>query len=156
MDEVEEARSRVLKAVCFLVALGIIPMLFTIGTLREHYRRLHVLNEGASVSATVTSSNDKGYRNLCLVEYQFQGSTTLHTGSIISCPMMDQHPVGSAIAVRYDPSAPDDSLAVGEVSWPPMTAAAVLLMSAWLFFVALIGFALLQRKRRGHPQDGEA
>ena len=135
---------RALGAATFLIFLAVIPAAFVWGTLAEHSRRERVLNQGETASAVVARSDDQGDKRLCKVEYRLNHAGSFYAGNVVSCELMERHPKGSLIEVRYEAGRPDQSLAVGDHLWPPMTVAAVLLSAAWLFVAVLIAFILGQ------------
>lgn len=97
----------------------------------EHARRVSVLRSGESVLARVTRSHRINSRE-CVVQYQFSFAGSDYVGGEGECALVNSHPVGSQLVVRFTRSAPEESVAVGSNVWPD-----------WIGISALIGMSLL-------------
>lgn len=129
-----------------LLLVALVPCLFAYGSWAEHQRRSYILQQGQSVLAAVTKSDDDGYRKLCKVEYVVQWEGDAYNGSIIDCATMQRYPKGSFIPVRLDPRDPGNSLAVGEDTWPPMSIVPVLLAPPLLLLASIFIYSFIRRR----------
>ncbi|MEO5706152.1 MAG: DUF3592 domain-containing protein [Alteraurantiacibacter sp.] len=139
------AIKRLLKGLAALTVLGLIvslPLaLIGYAGLTERDRRIEVLNTGRSATAIVTESSKLTTRS-CAFTYQFQSNGQIHIGGEGGCPLVSDHPVGSAVIVRFDPKDPENSVAVGADLWPGWSIVPVLLGATLLllgcFFLYLV------------------
>ncbi|WP_372340560.1 DUF3592 domain-containing protein [Sphingomonas sp. BT-65] len=119
----------------------------------EHQRRVEVLSAGLSSSAIVTQSSDGWSSRGCSFTYRFRFGGRLYEGGEGGCSLVEGHPVGSTLSIRFDPNDPENSVAVGADLWPgwaivPVLIAVSLLPLGGVFAYALITGAPRSRRRK--------
>jgi hypothetical protein len=153
--------TRALKGLTALALLGLLVSLplTLIGYLAqvEHVRRVEVLATGFSASARVTKSFSWSSRG-CAFTYNFTYNGKLYEGGEGGCPLVADHPVGSALNIRFDPNDPRHSVAVGADHWPGWSIVPYLLAVPLLILGGLTAFAIIrgpQRSRRWRNAAGQ-
>ena len=96
----------------------------------EHRSREHVYNVGETGTAIVTASFE-GLR-YCSFSYQFTYKGQAYEGGTGGCPLIAEHPVGSAVDIRFLENDPQRSFPVGGEMWP-----------SWVVVLVLIGIPIV-------------
>jgi hypothetical protein len=128
-----------------LLALIISIPLVLIGraAMIEHERRVEVLSTGIIASAVVTKSSQLTSRG-CSFRYRFQINGLNYEGGEGGCPLVDTHPVGSSLTVRFNPREPHNSVAVGAALWPGWAIVPALLALPLLFLGGVVAYAIVR------------
>jgi hypothetical protein len=87
---------------------------------RNNVRALH----GRAVAATVIEPSSK---QQCQVAYEYMWKGQRYKDRLVSCPVLNAHPVGSELLVRVDPERPGHSIEPNQSPWPPEAAIPMLL-----------------------------
>jgi hypothetical protein len=138
---------KLLGAAAFLLLLAAIPLsLIWYLAAAEHDRRVAVLEQGVVASAIVTDSYSKG--RSCRFEYHFSVNGVRYKGGEGGCPLVDSHPVGSSVRIRFNPEDPHNSVAIGAALWPGWAIVPLALGLPILFFGILFMFSAIRDARR--------
>jgi hypothetical protein len=146
--------SRLFKGLLAVAALSVIcaiPLaLISYFASAEHVRRVDVIRSGKIASATVFESSSP-LRGSCAFAYKFSANRRVYTGGDGGCRLVDNHPVGSSLTVRFDPSDPGNSVAEGGDLWPGWTVVP-LLISLPLLVLAIIAIYAVFRNAFQRPK----
>jgi len=120
---------------------------------KEHQRRENVLAHGNLATATIAEA--KWIGRGCAFSYIFVFRDKAYKGGEGGCRLVQTHPVGSSVSVRFFPSDPENSIAVGADRWPawgiiPVLLALPLLLLGAVVFAAIVAeaFKAPSRKKR--------
>lgn len=116
-------------------------------TIMEYRFREHVYNHGETGTAIVTAAFE-GLR-YCSFSYQFTYKGQAYEGGTGGCPLIAEHPVGSAVDIRFLENDPQKSFPVGGEMWPSWVAVLVLFgIPILLMLGTAIQYHLLGDRRR--------
>ncbi len=145
-----------------------IPVLFPIAfvgmlvlavwVVRDHHRRLDLLDHGATAQARVIFSGETtGRGSHCQVDFRFDLDERSYPGSTTQCTIRDAYPTGSMVPVRYDPSDPAGVMAQGDLTWNALVAVPIMLLPLLILTLLLglapsmLGYAPVRKRARRSP-----
>lgn len=148
-----------LKGLASLIALALVCAVPLAGIWHaatvEHDRRAYVLKRGAATLAVVTESYWSLRHRSCRFRYIFLVDGVRFEGGEGGCPLVDTHPVGTTLSVRFDPADPAHSIPVGADLWPGWAAMPPLLALALLPLAGVFAYAIIRNPVRA-PKRGKA
>ncbi|WP_366004772.1 DUF3592 domain-containing protein [Sphingomonas sp.] len=132
-------------ALAFLGLIISIPLVLIVrAAMIERERRIEVLNTGVLASAVVTESSSGISTRGCAFRYRFQVNGSNFEGGEGGCPLVDTHPTGSSLSIRFDPRDPQKSVAVGAELWPGWAIVPVLLALPLILLGGVISYAIVR------------
>lgn len=122
-------RDVIVRQLAFCCGAFAISLGMTAWGYRNNIRALR----GVEVMATVIAPPS---HQQCQVEYAYSWRGQRFEDGLVSCRILEQHPVGAKLLVRVDPSRPGHSVLPNQSPWPAVTVVPV--MMGPLLLVALV------------------